>query len=143
MRPTSLALALALSRSMFLFMAMAVVAVAPLAARAAGLGPITVTSALGQPLAAEIEVVALGPKEFPEIQARIASVDDYRRANVNYVPVLRQVRLSPEKRSDGRAVFVMTSVAPINEPSIEALVEFTWPGGRLLQKYPILLDPAR
>lgn len=116
---------------------------APFCAAAAGLGAITVTSSLGQPLAAEIEVVALGPKEFPDIQAKIAGPDEYRAAKVNYVSVLRQVRIAPVKRADGRAVLVMTSVAPINEPSIEALVEFTWPGGRLLQKYPILLDPVR
>jgi pilus assembly protein FimV len=35
----------------------------------------------------------------------------------------------------------MTSAAPINEPFLDILVEVTWPAGKLVREYPILLDP--
>jgi pilus assembly protein FimV len=113
-----------------------------LTSQAAGLAGITVQSALGQPLAAEIEIVALQPEDFDLMQARIASPEAYKAAKLTYVPVIRQLRLAAERRGEG-AVWKLTSVAPINEPSLDVLVEFTWPGGRLLQKYSILLDPQK
>ena len=110
---------------------------------AAGLAGINVQSALGQPLAAEIEIVALKPKEFEALQARIASPEAYKAANLVYVPVLTQLRVVPERREGGGAFLRLTSSAPVNEPSLNVLVEFTWPNGRLVQKYSILLDPAK
>jgi pilus assembly protein FimV len=111
--------------------------------QATGLAGIKVQSALGQALVAEIEIVALQPKQFDSLQARIAGPEAYKAANLTYAPVLRQLRIAPEQRGEGKAVLKLTSVAPINEPSLEALVEFTWPGGRLVQKYSILLDPQK
>lgn len=113
-----------------------------LTSQAAGLAGITVQSALGQPLAAEIQIVALQPDDFDLMQARIAGPEAYKAAKLPYVPVVRQLRLAAEHRGKG-AVWKLTSVAPINEPSLHVLVEFTWPGGRLLQKYSILLDPQK
>ncbi len=113
------------------------------AAHGAGLGGIELRSALGQALAAEIEILALQPKEFEELQARIASVEQYKAANLIYAPVVRQVRVNALRRTGGKAVLQLTSSAPINEPSLDLLVEFTWPRGRLLQKYSILLDPQK
>jgi pilus assembly protein FimV len=113
-----------------------------LTSQAAGLAGITVQSALGQPLAAEIQVVALQPEDFDLMQARIAGPEAYKAAKLAYVPVIRQLRLAAERRGEG-AVWKLTSVGPINEPSLYVLVEFTWPGGRLLQRYSILLDPQK
>lgn len=113
-----------------------------LVSQAAGLAGIKVQSALGQPLAAEIQIVALQPEDFDQMQARIASPEAYKAAKLTYVPVIRQLRLAAERRGKG-AVWKLTSAAPINEPSLDVLVEFTWPGGKLLQKYSILLDPQK
>jgi pilus assembly protein FimV len=113
-----------------------------LSSHAAGLAGVTVQSALGQPLEAEIQIVALQPEDFPLMQARIASPEEYKAAKLTYVPVIRQLRLSAERRGEG-AVWKLTSAAPINEPSLDLLVEFTWPGGKLVQKYSILLDPQK
>ena len=113
------------------------------AAHAAGLGGIEVRSSLGQTLVAEVEILALKPKEFEELQARIANVEEYKAANLVYASVVRQIRVSAARRAGGKAVLQLTSIAPINEPSLDLLVELTWPGGRLLQKYTILLDPQK
>ena len=64
------------------------------AADAAGLGGLTVHSALGQPLSAEIEVSALPADEFARVVARIAGPDDYQAAKLAYPPFLRQLRVA-------------------------------------------------
>ncbi len=112
-----------------------------LPAFAAGLGKLNVNSALGQPLSAEIELVSLQPGEFEALVGRVASVESYADAKIEYSSVLRQLRFATEKRSDGRPVLRISSIGPINEPFLDVLVEMTWPAGRLLREYPILLDP--
>ncbi len=120
---------------------LALSALSPSTAFAAGLGKLTVNSALGQPLVAEIDLVSLQPGEFESIAARIASPESYSDAKIEYSPLLRQLRFAVERRSDGKPVLKITSNAPINEPFLDVLVEMNWPAGRLLREYPILLDP--
>ena len=115
----------------------------PIAAHAVGLSAFKVHSALGQPLSAEIEVTALQPEEFAQVVARIATPEQYQTASTTYLPVLRQLRITAERRADGRSFLNITSVAPINEPTLALLVDFNWRGGRLLQKYAVLLDPPK
>ena len=112
-------------------------------AHAVGLGGLKVQSALGQPFSAEIEVTALQADEFARVLARIASPEDYQTAKLAYVPLLRQLRINAERRADGRSFLKITSIAPINEPTLDLLVDFNWRGGRLLQKYSVLLDPPK
>ena len=108
---------------------------------AAGLGKLSVSSALGQPLSAEIEIVSLQPGEFEALTVRSASPEAYNEAKVEYSPLLRQLNFAVAKRADGKPILRITSNAPINEPFVDVLVEVTWPAGRLVREYPILLDP--
>ena len=113
------------------------------AAQAVGLGSLTVHSALGQPLSAEIDVTSLQPDEFARVLARIASPEEYAAAKLVYVPQLRQLRITAERRTDGKSILNIVSVTAINEPTLDLLVDFNWRGGRLLQKYSVLLDPPK
>ena len=99
------------------------------------------SSSLGQPLSAEIELVSLQPGEFEVLVARVASPEAYNDAKIEYSPLLRQIRFDVERKADGRAVLKITSGGAINEPFLDVLVEVTWPSGRLVREYPILLDP--
>ncbi len=110
-------------------------------ANAAGLGKLTVTSALGQVLSAEIELVSLQPGEFEVLTARVASPDAYQEARIEYPPLLRQLRFAIERKANGMPVLKISSVTPVNEPFVDLLVEMSWPSGRLVREYPILLDP--
>ncbi|MBK7660837.1 MAG: FimV family protein [Betaproteobacteria bacterium] len=114
---------------------------ASIAAQAAGLGRLSVNSALGQVLAAEIELLSLQPGEFEVLSARVASPEAYRDAKIEYTSALRLLRFSIEKRAGGQPYVKVTSIAPINEPFLDVLIEVTWPSGRLQREYPILLDP--
>jgi pilus assembly protein FimV len=121
--------------------AFALVLGASLAAQGAGLGKLTVNSALGQTLEAEIDLVATEPGEAEVMNARVAPPESYRDARIEYSPLLRLLRFSVEKRSNGTSYLKITSVGPINEPFLDALVEVSWPAGKLQREYPILLDP--
>ncbi|MGE0357395.1 MAG: FimV/HubP family polar landmark protein [Burkholderiales bacterium] len=121
--------------------AIALLAGASFAVHAAGLGKLTVSSALGQVLAAEVDLVSIQPGELDSLTARVASPESYRDAKIEYASVLRLLRFSVEKRANGQPYLKVTSVAPINEPFVDVLIEVTWPAGRLQREYPILLDP--
>ncbi|MDQ3026667.1 MAG: LPXTG cell wall anchor domain-containing protein [Pseudomonadota bacterium] len=105
------------------------------------MGKLTVLSALGQVLNAEIDLVSLQPGELDSLTARVAAPEAFRDARIEYAPSLRLLRFSVEKRPTGQPYLKVTSVAPINEPFVDVLIEVTWPAGRIQREYPILLDP--
>ena len=113
----------------------------PLMANAAGLGRLSVTSALGQPLAAEIELFAADKAELQSLSANLASDQAFRDARVDFAPVLSSLRFSVETKPDGRAVLKVTSSRPVTDPFIDMLVELNWASGRLVREYTMLLDP--
>lgn len=117
----------------------------PVLAQAAGLSGINVKSALGQPFSAEIDITGLPTEEFEFELAKgaLASPEKYEEAKLIYPPYLRQLRITTERRADGKPFLKLASNAPINEPALNLLIDFNWRGGRILQKYSILLDPPK
>ena len=112
----------------------------PLAAHAAGLGKITVLSALGQPLRAEVDLSATR-EELSGMTARVASPDAFKQAGLDYASALRGIRFVVDKRPDGQSVIRLSSDRPINDPFVDMLLELNWPSGRLVREYTFLLDP--
>jgi len=108
---------------------------------ALGLGRITVQSALGETLRAEIEITSLSPEEATSLQLRVASPDAYRAAGVDYNPVLPSAAVQVARRADGRPVLRITSDRAVLEPFIGVIVEATWASGRLVREYTLLFDP--
>jgi len=113
----------------------------PLMTHAAGLGNLSVTSALGQPLAAEIELLTADKAELDSLAATLASDQAFKDAHIDYAPVLSSLRFSVVKKSNGKAVLKVTSSRPINDPFIDMLIELNWASGRLVREYTLLLDP--
>ena len=107
---------------------------------AAGLGRLTVLSALGEPLKAEIEIVSLQPGEVDTLSAKLAPNEAYRQASIELNGALIAVKFAVEPRS-GKPVVTLNSVQPMNEPFIDMLIELNWSGGRLVREYTFLLDP--
>ena len=116
------------------------IAMLPMAADAAGLGKLTVISALGQPLRAEIDLTA-SREEYSSLSARLASADAFKNAGIEYSPALSGIRFTLDKRPNGQPFLVATSDRPLNEPFIDMLVEVNWASGRLVREYTFLLDP--
>jgi len=111
------------------------------AADAAGLGRISVQSALGQPLRAEVEVTSVARDEAPTLAVRLAQQSAFRQANLEFNPALAQLRFDLEQRPDGNYIVRISSLNPVNEPFLDLLLELTWATGRVLREYTVLLDP--
>ncbi|MCX7174264.1 MAG: pilus assembly protein [Proteobacteria bacterium] len=112
----------------------------PLGVGAAGLGKITVLSALGQTLRAEVDISA-SREELSSLTARVASAEAFKQAGIEYSSALTTIRLSIDKRADGRPFLSMVSDRPLNDPFLDMLVELNWNSGRLVREYTFLLDP--
>ena len=109
-------------------------------AEAAGLGRLTVQSALGQPLRAEVEVTSVSPDEAESLKARIASPEAFSRVGLQYKEALAGVRMDVENRG-GRYFIKVTSSRPINDPFVDLVVELSWASGTFSREYTFLLDP--
>ncbi|MDD2722267.1 MAG: LysM peptidoglycan-binding domain-containing protein [Gallionella sp.] len=109
-------------------------------AHAVGLGGINVVSALGQPLKAEIELVAVGNEDKPGLVARLASPEAYKGAGLEY-PLGVRYQFKVESRANGTPYLKLSSNQEINDPFVSLLVELSWSSGRLMREYTFLLDP--
>ncbi|HMN83134.1 MAG TPA: fimbrial protein FimV, partial [Burkholderiaceae bacterium] len=121
--------------------AVAVAAMAAGQADAAGLGRLTVQSALGQPLRAEVEITSLSREEAQSLAVKLASPDAFKQAGLEYSPTLSQLRFAIDRRPDGRALVRISSAQPLNEPFVDLLVELNWATGKFVREYTFLLDP--
>ena len=110
-----------------------------LSAHAAGLGKLTVYSAIGQPLNAELAVTAT-PEELNSLAARLAPHAAFRDAGIELMPALTGLRFNIVK-SKGQSVLRLTTDTPLNEPFLHFLVELNWSSGRVIREYTFLLDP--
>jgi hypothetical protein len=93
-------------------------------AGAAELGEPVVKSFIGQPLVADIELVAMGPDEVQSLQARIARPDVFRGANISMSPILSSLRVSIARR-DGRAFLHITSLLPVEADYLHLYLELS------------------
>ena len=110
-------------------------------ADAAGLGKLSVQSALGQPLKAEIELLSVNKDELPGITASLAGADAFRQARIDRIAALASLRFTIDQRGNGQPVIRVSSSVPIADPFLDLLIEVNWNSGRLLREYTILLDP--
>ncbi len=127
-------------RKLALAVALALAAGSPLT-HAAGLGRLTVQSALGQPLKAEVEITSLSKEEANSLSVRLAPVDAFKQAGLEYNAALGNVRFAIDRRPDGRALVRITSTQPLNEPFVDLLLELNWATGKFVREYTFLLDP--
>lgn len=114
---------------------------APMLAQAAGIGKLTVLSALGQPLRAEIELMAT-KDELSSLSAKLASQEQFRQQGMEFSAAVASLNFSIEKHANGVPYVRLSSDRPLNEPFLDILVEITWASGRLTREYTFLLDPV-
>lgn len=109
-------------------------------AHAAGLGKLTVYSAIGQPLSAEVAITATS-EELASLSAKLASHDAFKEAGIELMPALAGLRFSVAKLPNSQSVLRVTTDRPLNEPFLHFLVELNWTAGRMVREYTFLLDP--
>ena len=110
-------------------------------ALALALGPITVQSALGEPLRAEIDLPRITPAEAESLKATTASSETFRSQGLEYSSAISQLRLVLQRLPDGRSVLRVSSDRPVNEPFVDLVIDATWATGRITRSYTMLFDP--
>ncbi len=108
---------------------------------ALSLGRVTVQSALGESLRAEIEVPDINAEEAASLKASLASPEAFRAAGLDYNAAMSGLQLSLQRRADGRFYIRLSSERAINEPFIDMIVEASWATGRVVRDYTLLFDP--
>jgi len=105
-----------------------------------GLGKLSVQSALGETLKAEIEITSLSPEEAGTLKVRVAPPESYRATGIDYNPILTstQVQLT---QVNGRTVLRVSSDRAVQEPFVDVILEVSWASGRLVREYTLLFDP--
>ena len=114
---------------------------APVGAWALGLGDIELQSALNQPLRAEIELLSVTPEDLDGLRVGLASRATFERFDLDLTPDLAALQFEVGRNPAGRYVVTVTSRRPMADPFLTLLVEATWPRGRMLREYTVLLDP--
>jgi len=107
---------------------------------ALGLGEIKLNSTLNQPLDAEISLLQTRDLSVNEILAGLASMDDFKSANIERNYFLSGLTFKVDMDAPGGPVVRVTSEKQVQEPYLNFLVETRWPSGRLLREYTLLMD---
>lgn len=110
-------------------------------ALALALGPVTVQSALGEPLRAEISLPSITAAEAESLKVSTATPETFRSQGMDYSGAAGQVRMVLQRRSDGTSVLRLSSDSPVNEPFVDLVVDAVWATGRITRSYTMLFDP--
>ncbi len=110
-------------------------------ASALALGRITVQSALGEPLRAEIDVPQITPAEAETLRATTASPEVFRSQGMEFTPLMNALQVQLQRRADGSAVLRVTSDRPVNDPFVDLVLDTTWGTGKIVRSYTMLFDP--
>ena len=110
-------------------------------AYALALGHITVQSALGEPLRAEIDLPQITPAEADTLRATTASPEVFRAQGMEFNPAVNNLRMQLQRRPDGTAVLRLSSDRPVNDPFVDLVLDATWGSGHIVRSYTMLFDP--
>ena len=131
-------------RSALHAIAVATLAVAiglPFDAEALGLGRMSVQSALGEALRAEVDISAITPEEAASLRVRVASPDSFRAAGVEYNAALGSAVVTLQRRADGRPYLRISGDRVVQEPFVDMILDLEWSSGRLTREFTMLFDP--
>ncbi|UUZ63099.1 fimbrial protein FimV [Polaromonas sp. P1-6] len=114
---------------------------ASLEAHALALGRITVQSALGEPLRAEIDITDITADEAASLKAGVASAETFKAAGLEYTSAITGLEVNLQRRADGRAYLRLSSSRPVTEPFVDLILQANWATGRVTRDYTMLFDP--
>jgi pilus assembly protein FimV len=113
----------------------------PAGAWALGLGSIEVNSRLNEPLQARIDLSSLQGGDLDSMQVQLASARQFERAGIQRPFQLSRLKFTAVEDGSDTGHINVTTRGPIVEPYLNFLIEVTWPRGRIVREYTVLLDP--
>lgn len=119
----------------------ALVAMSIGSASALSLGRISVQSALGEPIKAEIELLDINAEEAASLRVNVAGPEAFKTASLDYNPALSHLQATLQHDADGHAYLRLSSDRAINDPFVDIIIETSWSSGRIIRDYTMLFDP--
>ncbi len=113
----------------------------PQTASALALGRLTVQSALGEPLRAEIEVPQISSTEADTLRAMLGSAEQFRSQGLEFPSTLSGLQIQLQRRVGGQTILQLRTERAITEPFLDLVLDAQWQNGRLIRSYTLLLDP--
>ncbi|TBW54745.1 hypothetical protein EZI54_12815 [Marinobacter halodurans] len=110
-------------------------------ANALGLGEVELQSYLNQPLDADIELRNTGGVSPNEVYVNLASQDVFDRVGIDREFFLTNLKFNVATAPNGQLMIHVSTKQAVREPYLNFLIEVTWPNGKLLREYSMLLDP--
>ncbi len=108
---------------------------------ALGLGNIDLKSGLNQPLEARIPLSSLQVGDLENLHVGLAAPEHFQRAGIDRPFFLAKLKFRPQTGADGSSYVRVFSQQRVGEPFLNFLVEVSWPRGRVIREYTLLLDP--
>jgi len=113
----------------------------PFSGFAAGLGKLSVSSNLGEPFKAQIEVLSVSADEIGSLVATMASEETYIAQGITRQDIQSNIEIDLAQNPDGTPILKLHSSQPVSDSFLDMLIQLDWASGRLLREYTILLDP--
>ena len=105
-----------------------------------GVGNIELGSALNEPLSARIPLRSLEVGDVEGMRVNLGTPEQFQRIGIERPYFLTQLKFEVVPSADGAYIRV-TSEKPVSEPFLNFLLEVSWPRGRVVREYTVLLDP--
>ncbi|NOX75195.1 MAG: FimV family protein [Gammaproteobacteria bacterium] len=99
------------------------------------------TSALNQPLQAEIELLSVQSGDLDNLAIRLGGEEDFQRVGADRTFFLTKIKFDVVQRNDGSAYVKLSTTDVVSEPFMDFVVEARWPRGRILREFTVLVDP--
>ncbi|MDX1754953.1 MAG: FimV/HubP family polar landmark protein [Marinobacter sp.] len=110
-------------------------------AQALGLGEIELQSYLNEPLEADISLSSSAGVSPSEVFVNLAPNDAFRQVGIDRSFFLSKLQFNVVTAPDGNLMVNVSTSEPVKEPYLNFLLEVTWPNGRLMREYAVLVDP--
>lgn len=108
------------------------------------LSEIRVYSLLNEPLNAEITLSKVKGISLAETLVSVAERDFYIESGFEPLSWVYKIKFNILRNPDtGKTVIKMTTDEPIKDPYVDLLLVTTWPGGKIIREYTLLLDPPK
>ena len=107
---------------------------------AIGLGDITVESGLNEPLRARIALVKTGDLQEAELLVGLADIAEFEKRKISRDAFYTTIRFTVDMKHPAGPSVILRTDAVVKEPSLDFLVALTWPTGKLLRGYTVLME---
>ncbi len=105
------------------------------------LGELTVNSSLNEPLDANIQVLGLDGLTENQINVSLGNLADFQRANTARVGLIDDISPKIDVLNREEGILHLTTDQVVTEPSLTMVFIISWPNGRLVRNYTVLIDP--